>query len=446
MVHPIMRKKPLKVAELFAGVGGFRLGLEAVNCKDSGQSFEVVWSNQWEPATKLQHASLVYEKNFQNGIHTNEDIFEIVNSDEKFAKLANLLPDVVVGGFPCQDYSVAKPLNKSKGLIGEKGVLWWAIYGLLERQIDKKPVKYLVLENVDRLIKSPTSNRGRDFSVMLSSLMKLGYAVEWRIVNAADYGFPQRRRRIFIVAYHETTKLYKKLSKTVLKNNVSDWLFEEGVIASGLPIEDNPDLAPLESGDISLDPHVQTEIYKPKPNLKSKFENCGLAFNGRYWTKAVKPLSTQDFRNFVGTKKPKTLGDVISKTKNVPDSFYLDSTSLEKWKFFKNAKSIQRVKKNGIVYTFDEGGMEFPDKLDRPARTIITGEGGPSPSRFKHVIEDKTGRLRRLIPEELEELNGFPRGFTAHPLVPDVKRAFFMGNALVVGVVTQIGKSLAAKI
>jgi DNA (cytosine-5)-methyltransferase 1 len=439
------RKKPLKVAELFAGVGGFRLGLEAVNSSDSGQSFQVVWSNQWEPATKMQHASLVYEKNFQGGIHTNEDIFNIVNNDEKFSELAALSPDVVVGGFPCQDYSVAKPLNKSKGLIGEKGVLWWAIYRLLERQIPKNPVKYLVLENVDRLIKSPTTNRGRDFSVMLSSLMKLGYAVEWRIVNAADYGFPQRRRRIFIVAYHETTRLHKKLLKTVARNSVNDWLTEDGVIASGLPVEENIDLTYLESGDISIDPHVQTEIYKPKPNLKSHFENCGLAVGGRYWTCAVKPCPINDFREFVGSKKPKTLGDVVNKTRKVPDSYYIDSSTLEKWQFFKNAKSIERVKKNGIVYTFDEGGMEFPDKLDRPARTIITGEGGPSPSRFKHVIKDKTGRLRRLVPEELEELNGFPRGFTAHNSVADIKRAFFMGNALVVGVVTQIAKALAAK-
>ncbi len=441
------RKKPLKVVELFAGVGGFRLGLEAANSDpDLNSPFEVVWSNQWEPSTKIQHASLVYEKNFHAGIHTNEDIFEIVNSDEKFSNLSKLAPDLVVGGFPCQDYSVAKPLNKSKGLIGEKGVLWWAIYRLLERQSVTNPVKYLILENVDRLIKSPTNNRGRDFSVMLSSLMKLGYAVEWRIVNAADYGFPQRRRRIFIVAYHQSTKLYKKLSKAITADEVNSWLSNDGVLPSGLPVESNPDIDFLESGEINLDPHIQTEIYKPKVNLKSLFENCGVAINGQYWTRAVKPALISDFRKFVGTKKPKTLGDVISKTKKVPDSYYIDSSSLEKWRFFKNAKSIQRIKKNGIAYTFDEGGMVFPDKLDRPARTIITGEGGPSPSRFKHVVEDKAGKLRRLVPEELEELNGFPRNFTAHPSVVDIKRAFFMGNALVVGVVTQIAKSLASKL
>jgi len=86
--------------------------------------------------------------------------------------------------------------------------------------------------------------------------------------------------------------------------------------------------------------------------------------------------------------------------------------------------------------------MSFPDSLDLPSRTILTGEGGVSPSRFKHVIRDpKTGRLRRLVPGELEELNGFPRGWTDTGM-SDGKRAFMMGNALVVGLVERIGKRM----
>jgi len=439
--------KKIKVAELFAGVGGFRLGLEGHSETERTQSsFEIVWSNQWEPATKVQHASLVYEQNFsqKGGVHSNEDIFEIVSNPEKFTQVQKANPDMLVGGFPCQDYSVAKPLNKSKGLVGEKGVLWWSIYGMLENRInDKKPIKYLILENVDRLIKSPTAKRGRDFAIMISSLFKLGYAVEWRIVNAADYGFPQRRRRIFIVAYHQSTKLYKKLDKACSSESAYSWIFSDGVIANGLPVAEphpNTILSPL---NISDDPHFITENYVAKPDGKSVFENSGVAINGKIWTTKVEAQIFKSYEPFTGTKKHKTLGDVISKTKKVPEEYYIDRTSLEKWKFFKGAKSIQRTKKNGIVYTFDEGGMQFPDPLDKPARTIITGEGGASPSRFKHVIEEKNGKLRRLTPEELEELNGFPRGFTKHPQVADIKRAFFMGNALVVGVVNVLGKSLA---
>jgi DNA (cytosine-5)-methyltransferase 1 len=157
-----MENNKLKVAELFAGVGGFRLGLEKYN------NYEIVWSNQWEPSTKVQHASMVYENKFGKENHSNEDINEVVirNVEE--------IPDhdVLVGGFPCQDYSVATTLNNSKGLKGKKGVLWWSIHKILEDKKNKP--KYLFLENVDRLLKSPASQRGRDFAVMLKSLDDLG--------------------------------------------------------------------------------------------------------------------------------------------------------------------------------------------------------------------------------------------------------------------------------
>ena len=86
--------------------------------------------------------------------------------------------------------------------------------------------------------------------------------------------------------------------------------------------------------------------------------------------------------------------------------------------------------------------MIFPDPLEKPSRTIITGEGGKSPSRFKHVIETDKG-LRRLTPIELERLNGFPDNHTSLEEISNVKRAFFMGNALVCGVVEKIGNELS---
>ena len=75
-------------------------------------------------------------------------------------------------------------------------MLWWEILRLVQ---DQKP-KFIFLENVDRLLKSPSTQRGRDFAVMLKTLGDVGYNIEWRVVNAADYGFPQRRIRVFIVA------------------------------------------------------------------------------------------------------------------------------------------------------------------------------------------------------------------------------------------------------
>lgn len=123
----------------------------------------------------------------------NEDINRVLDKAEagEFQ-----IPDVdmVVGGFPCQDYSVARPLNQAHGIEGKKGVLWWDIYHFLEM---KEP-RFGLFENVDRLLKSPASQRGRDFAIILSCLADLGYTVEWRVVNSAEYGFPQRRKRVYI--------------------------------------------------------------------------------------------------------------------------------------------------------------------------------------------------------------------------------------------------------
>ena len=207
----------IKVVELFAGVGGFRIGLEGKPKSRKKSPYEVVWSNQWEPSTKTQHASMVYEMQWGADRHSNEDIATVDIKD---------VPnhDLLVGGFPCQDYSVATTLKNSKGLIGKKGVLWWQIHRILSTK--KRPPKYLFLENVDRLLKSPSKQRGRDFAIMLSSLNELGYAVEWRVINAAEYGMPQRRRRVFFLAYKKSTDLYKQLKKV----NKAVWMEEQGII------------------------------------------------------------------------------------------------------------------------------------------------------------------------------------------------------------------------
>ena len=104
-----------------------------------------------------------------------------------------------------------------------------------------------------------------------------------------------------------------------------------------------------------------------------------------------------------------------------------------------------RTTKEGYQYNYAEGSMVFPDALDKASRTIITGEGGKSPSRFKHVVHTAKG-LRRLTPIELERLNMFPDNHTKLNGITDAKRAFFMGNALVVGVVEKIGQALLEKI
>ncbi len=408
----------LKVVELFAGVGGFRIGLEKTG------KFKVVWSNQWEPLTKTQHASMVYENIWGKDGHSNENIEEVKTSE---------IPDcdVLVGGFPCQDYSVATTLKNSKGLKGKKGVLWWSIERII-REKKSKP-KYLILENVDRLLKSPANRRGRDFAVMLGCLNNLGYALEWRVINAAEYGFPQRRRRVFIIAYHKSTNQYKEL-----KNNIHDWLDDSGTLAKAFPIkeillDDVKEFKLIENDSSKISEEDINSISSNFGFLDkvSRFQNSGICVNNRV-------ITYKSFPNYVGTHKK--LKDIIQKGK-VDDSFYIDKKDEKKWNYLKGAKKEKRITKDGFEYNYSEGGMIFPDDLDNASRTIITGEGGPSPSRFKHVIKTKEG-LRRLTPKELERLNGFPDDHSKLEGITDTKRAFFMGNALVCGVVEKIGDSL----
>jgi DNA (cytosine-5)-methyltransferase 1 len=424
--------KKIKVAELFAGVGGFRLGLEKNN-------YQIVWSNQWEPSTKTQHASLVYESKFGKDNHSNEDISRVPTTE---------IPhhDLLVGGFPCQDYSVATTLHNSKGLKGKKGVLWWTIHRILEEKKNKP--KYLFLENVDRLIKSPATQRGRDFAVMLKSLNDLGYAVEWRVINAAEYGMPQRRRRVFILGYHKSTSIYKRLKK----HDKISWLDSDGTIAKAFPVKEINTIKEVElSGNL-----VELTNNFNKGGKLSPFQNSGLLMDGKVIT-----VKTEAY--YQG--KPTELKDILLNDDEVADDFYIKdkplktvktvvnkdgslrtiSTEKQMWEYLKGPKKEKRITKDGFEYNYAEGGMIYPDALDNASRTIITGEGGKSPSRFKHVVETKKG-LRRLTPIELEKLNMFPDDHTKLDGVTDAKRAFFMGNALVVGVIEKIGKELYKQI
>ncbi len=411
--------KTVKVVELFAGVGGFRLGLrQASNDK---VKYTTVWSSQWEPSTKTQHASEIYIKRFGSKGHSCEDIRTVV--DTKFQEIPR--HNLLVGGFPCQDYSVARTANQASGLVGKKGVLWWSIFDILKKSGANAP-EFLMLENVDRLLKSPTKQRGRDFAVMLSSLFSLGYVVEWRVINAAEYGFPQRRRRVFILAYKKGTRLYEKMRNTSPKK----WIDEEGVIAQAFPIYKNT--KSLLHFEINDDPAcVSAEFSIDSPKI-SPFCNAGIMINGHIYTKKV----AAKYRG-----KKVVLGDILINDEDVPEEFFIDDNSLEKWQYLKNGKKEERTTKDGFTYYYSEGGMVFPDNICGPSRTIVTGEGGSSPSRFKHVIKTKDGRLRRLTPIELERLNMFPDNHTEG--VSDTKRAFIMGNALVIGVIERLGKSLS---
>ena len=456
----------IRVGEMFAGVGGFRLGFEQVLSADENAHFDVVWSNQWEPATKKQHASEVYVDRWSLQVSKEDsEIFGTekdahVNKDIATVKIDDI-PDIdlLCGGFPCQDYSVAKTADKAKGIQGKKGVLWWEIL----RIVKGKMPSIVLLENVDRLLKSPTSQRGRDFAVMLASLDELGYVVEWRSINAADYGMPQRRRRVFILAYAQGTSYHKRLRE----DNPLDYLCANGIIAKAFPIQrpsliicPQKSLKKRKDDDLS---DISISFAKgAKKTQPSWFNTCGIMKDGIAYTFRAVP-------EYAGGQT--TLGDVLVSPSKVPNEFYIpvaDVVKAKGWQYLKGAKKEMREGTDGFTYSYNEGPMVFPDPLDGPSRTIITGEGGTSPSRFKHVVKfrppksaydalelgneehqavrkslglKKNEWIRRLIPIELERLNMFPDNHTIGQT--DAKRAFFMGNALVVGIVEKIGYELA---
>ena len=406
-----MGKKIIKVVELFAGVGGFRIGLEGAS-----DAYETIWNNQWEPSTQHQDASLVYRARFGSKGHSNKDI-NLVSTME--------IPDhdLLVGGFPCQDYSVAASLSRSGGIEGKKGVLWWQIYRILNEKGDKRP-KYIFFENVDRLLNSPATQRGRDFAIILASLADLGYVVEWRIINAADYGMPQRRRRTYIVGYLKGSFVADKVDA------IEDWVEFDGVLAQAFPFRAKEGTVTAFDINGSIQ-EVSANFNKGKKS--SPFGNAGIMKDRHVYSVDAEPV-------YDGTIQ--TLGDNLVDEDFVPEEFFISEEELPKWQYEKGAKKINRVSKEGFEYVFSEGGMAFPDYLDKPSRTMITGEGGKAPSRFKHVVQTPSGRYRRLIPIELERLNMFPDNHTYHPEVSDGRRAFLMGNALVCGIVQEIGRSL----
>lgn len=393
------------ICELFAGVGGFRLGFDRL---ESG--WKTTWFSQWEPGARTQWAHNCYVQHFgdspdlNNEFHTGEDI----STMDKQAIPGHTL---LVGGFPCQDYSVAHTLSSSHGIEGKKGVLWWQIRDTI---IAKKP-PFCIFENVDRLLKSPAKQRGRDFGVILACLAKEGYSVEWRVVNAAQYGAAQRRRRTFIYAYRNDTIYGQKMADIsadmIIKNG--------GLMAKAFPIQNIGQITETVIGG---------DIVDVSDNFAFAFETAGYMCKGRIYTAKV---TEQE-------EEPITLGKILQTT--VDDKFYITNEKMPKWTYLKGAKRIPRKSADGHEYTFSEGPIAFPDPWDRPGRTMLTSES--TINRSTHVVSDpERGRLRLLTPVEAERLQGFDDEWT-NTGMPDRMRYFCMGNALVVPMITRMGRVL----
>ncbi len=397
----------LRTVELFAGVGGFRVGLGK-----SSDRFETVWANQWEPGRKNQFAFDCYDRHFgsSGSKNVNEDIaIAKYDIEDGF--------DLLVGGFPCQDYSVAS--TNAKGIEGKKGVLWWHIRDIIEAH---KP-KYVLLENVDRLLKSPTSQRGRDFGIILRCMSEQGYSVEWRVINAADYGMVQRRRRTFIFACRNDLPHYAELERSTTMDRIT----RTGFFSKEFPV--GPCAPQKRTNRFDIGPMVYPDLKAVSDTFTETIWNSGVMIGSEVFTCETVP-------NYDGPRM--TLRDILQD--DVPPSCYQDEEQLEVWKYMKGPKKIVRTKKGtDYTYVYSEGGIPYPDPLDRPGRTMLTSEG--TRNRSSHLIEDpRTGRLRTLSPEECERMNGFEPGWTEG--MTDRQRYFTMGNALVVDLIKKMGDQI----
>lgn len=389
------------VIELFAGVGGFRVGLNDIHDIDKdgyaieNRNWDFVWASQWEPSTKAQHAYECYKKRFgEDDPISNEDISTVDKST---------LPDhsLLVGGFPCQDYSVARSLSGEKGIQGKKGVLFWDIADILEA---KKP-PFLLLENVDRLLRSPASQRGRDFGIMLRTFYDKGYNVEWRVINAADYGAAQKRRRTFIFGWRRDTKYNEDLADNRMV------ISSTGAFASQFPIEEI-------DGFREIDLKTYKDTVEMTDIFKFDFANTGTMIDGIVLTAQTKPK----------TETPITLRQIRESGKDL-SKYFLTGEREEKFRYLKGSKKVPRLRPNGEQYFYSEGSMSYPDDLDSPGRTMLTSES--SLNRSTHVIEDADTKMNRLItPIEAERLQSFPDDWT-NTGMPESRRYFMMGNALV---------------
>ena len=407
------------VVELFAGVGGFRVGLNKIKrIGKDGRAVEngdwtFVWANQWEPATKSQEAYDCYAMRFGKDDASNEDISK-VNKKK--------IPDhtLLVGGFPCQDYSVARSLSQEKGIEGKKGVLWWQINDILKA---KKP-KFVLLENVDRLLKAPSKQRGQAFGILLRCYTDSGYGVQWKVIHAADYGHVQTRRRIFIFAFHKSTKYFKSFKANAKSEKPEDVISHD--LMFSVPFPSMKVLEPID-GNVS-DKVIYPTVLEVSEKFAADFESDGYCIDGHYWT--MKTSST-----YKG--KVKNLGKILD-TKNVPDYCY--NVNIEKFRYLKGAKKIQREAKNGHEYVYSEGPISFPDKLDRPGRTMLTSEG--TTNRSSHLILDPVSeKYRILTPVECERMDEFPDNWTDTGMSPK-RRYFIAGNALVCGLISSMGDQI----
>lgn len=324
----------MKTVELFAGIGGFRLACDELN-------IQTIWANDID-----KKASEVYRHNFGESVHVHGDIKDFITD----------IPDhdLLTGGFPCQPFSSA---GKKLGIEDARGTLFEQIVNIL----DKKKPKYFVLENVKRLL---SMDKGSHFATIIESLSNLGYFIEWRVLNAINFGLPQHRERVVITGRIEQS------------------------IKSYLCSRD--DICTLNSKQINNISNYA--MWNTIENHSTKFLNWGMAFSGKFCHAKVDSFSE---------KKPFVkLANILEEK---PDrSFFFTKDTEER---IKNSEKVDRFY-NGVEILYNQKGGA------RMGYSIF-GTAGVSPTltctTSRHYERYKIGNeYRRLTNIEYARIQGFP--------------------------------------
>ncbi len=425
----------VKFIDLFAGIGGLRLGFEEA-FKNTGLKTKCVMTSEIKP-----FGLKVLETNFSHDYFVG-DITKVKNED---------VPDFdfLLGGFPCQPFSAG---GKRLGFVDTRGTLFFEIERILAH---KKPYGF-ILENVEGLVKHDVENKkdevGRTLKTIVEKLQALGYKVNWKVLNSADFGLPQARKRIFIVGTLEEKielngfPVKRKKIKSILekglppmKSKFADLLLQHFSLEElfGKSIKDKRGGGDnIHSWDIELKGRVTKEQAILLNKLfKERRKKQWSAEIGIDWMDGI-PLTLAQIKTFHDSPKLKEM---------------LDDLVAKKYLKFEHPKSL--VTENTLLgsKTFR---LENP-KL-KPGYNIVSGKlsyeinkvldpDGITPTLVatdmaRLVVPDGKG-LRRMTLREGLRLFGYPEWFEM-PVKMD-EGFDLLGNTVAVKVVTAVAERLA---
>ena len=376
----------MKFIDLFAGIGGFRYGLQKVEIEsesssdhESGASqhgqraFHCVWSNEWD-----KYASQIYKKHY--GECDTRDIRTVDTKD---------IPDhdLLCAGFPCQSFSIA---GKRLGFEDTRGTMFFEIARIIR---DKRP-RYFLLENVKGLL---SHDEGKTFQTILGVLSDLGYEYQWQVLNSKNFGVPQNRERVFIVGHLRETS--------------------------------RPEVFPIgESYSIS---------HQTKYAEQAGRSRISSTIDARYGSLRNAGETYLHYIGGIRGKRDMWLKDDKQNSRNFSQGQRVYSSDGIASTIAGNAGGLGG--KTGLyaipVLTPDrmekrQNGRRFKNDGD-PAFTLT--------SQDKHGVYDGLN-IRRLTPVECERLQGFPDNWTEG--ISDTQRYKCLGNAVTTLVITEIGRKL----